>query len=284
MFYFYESVLLVSKAEDVFGQRNKGGKFFSQPFSVPKSNLGPWHISLQPLGFVFYSLGVITDTSRLIFLMNVLWTHSLWECEQPVFRFVGLSHVLTPLSGCTNKLSAVRRWGQKAGLWARRGGVRWIKERCGKGGISRRSSWDHHQEENCQIYRIQCSPGKQGGFDALTYSASVHTHSLGKKWNNQQYVDAFKLFAIPEKTSWWISHKFTSTTPWRSGWNSRHAAGIWLCKCTNTHIHANKVRLQDSPVMGKWYKTHSHMHMSVPRMLKLLKPIQRTFSGEHLNF
>lgn len=117
--------------------------------------------------------------------MNVFWTGSLWECEQPVFRFVGLLHVLTLLSGCTNKLSAVRRFGQKAGLWARRGGVRWIKERCGKGGISRRLSWDHHQEEKCQIYRIQCSPGKQGGFDALTFKLSC-IYREGRTVNDQQ--------------------------------------------------------------------------------------------------
>lgn len=123
---------------------------------------------------------IITDTYCLNFFTRVLNWLIVGTWAASFFRFVGLSLVLTLLSGCTNKLSAVRRWGQKAGLWARRGGVRWIKERCGKGGISPRSSWDHHQEEKCQIYRIQRSPGKQGGFDALSLSRHFHTRLMGK--------------------------------------------------------------------------------------------------------
>lgn len=82
---------------------------------------------------------VITHIPCHIFFMNVFQGTfiSLWECELLVLSFVGLSHILTLLSGCTNKLRAARRWGQKPGLWLRRGGVRWIKEQCGKGGISR---------------------------------------------------------------------------------------------------------------------------------------------------
>lgn len=69
---------------------------------------------------------------------------------------------------CTNKLSVVHRFGQKAGLRVRRGGVRWIKERCGKGGISRQLLPRPPPGRECQIYRILPSPGKRGGFDAHT--------------------------------------------------------------------------------------------------------------------
>lgn len=93
-----------------------------------------------------------------------------WECEQPVCGpRVTAAHSHRSLCACANKGSAVRTLGQKAGLWARPGGVRWIKERCGKGGISRR---DHRHEEKRQIYRIQRSPGKRARGDALALSGS----------------------------------------------------------------------------------------------------------------
>lgn len=124
------------------------------------------------LGINIEPLTVITHISCSSFFMNVFQDTfiPLWECELLVLNFVGLSHILTLMSGCTNKLSAAHRWVQKPGLRLRRGGVRWIKEQCGKGGISRWSSWDQHQEEKCQIYRIQCSPGKHGGTDAHSHT------------------------------------------------------------------------------------------------------------------
>ena len=66
----------------------------------------------------------------------------MWEREQPVPPGLWDRHTFSPrFPGCTNKpASAVRRRGQKAGLWARPGGVGWIKERCGKGGISPRKN------------------------------------------------------------------------------------------------------------------------------------------------
>lgn len=69
----------------------------------------------------------------------------------------------------------------KTGLWARRGGVGWIKERCGKGGISHWSSWDRQQEERCQIYGIQSSPGKHAGSDADSCRPAASSAALTGK-------------------------------------------------------------------------------------------------------
>lgn len=198
------------------------------------------------------------DPPCLPFFKNVLWTHSWWECVQPVFGFVGLSHVLTLFSGCTNKLSAVRRWGQKAGLWARLGGVWWIKERCGKGGISRRSSWDHHQEEKCQIYRIQCSPGKQGGFDALIQYRLSHTLTgkngiTNSRWMLLRFLPVLRKQADGFHTQA-HSNLYSHTVPWKSVWNIWEAVGIIMQMHRNTHSHkfTHNIRLQDSE-NGKYF-------------------------------
>ena len=150
---------------------------------------------------------VITHTSCTFwrcFKTCCLFIVGMWEAS---FSVLWDCHTFSPRC-----LDVQTNWGlrTKAGLWAGRGGVRWIKEQCGKGGIPRWSSWDQHQEEGCQIYGIQGSPGKHDRIDALTWSTEFyfHTHLLGKCrvwWR----ANTITLLAFTEKTSYGASHVLT---------------------------------------------------------------------------